>query len=78
MEKYLFTFEWTDDNKSANDYIRDWCKEHHIQFRYNGFFQLVADVYHQNNYTEFCCEHVSGDLYGVMIKCQPVDNNNNK
>ena len=68
MKKYLFTFEWADGNKSANDYIRDWCEENHISFRYNGYFQLVADVFHLNDYTKFVYEHISGDLYGVMIK----------
>lgn len=68
MEKYLFTFEWTDLNKSANDYIKEWCKEHHISFRYNGYFELEADVYRHNDYVKFEFEKISGETYGVMIK----------
>lgn len=68
MEKYLFTFNWNDGKMSVNDYIREWCEENHIKFRYNGYFELVADVYHHNDYTGFYHEHISGNLYGVMIK----------
>jgi hypothetical protein len=68
MNKYLFTFEWADGNKSANDYIREWCEENHISYRYNGYFELKADVYRHNDYSQFKYEKISGDLYGVMIK----------
>lgn len=68
MNTYLFTFEWADGNKSANDYIKEWCKEHHIAYRYNGYFELEADIYHHNDYSRFKYEKINGDLYGVMIK----------
>lgn len=68
MKKYLFTFEWSNGNKSANDYIIEWCKEHHISFRYNGYLNLEADVFHHNDYSGFKYEKISGDLYGVMLK----------
>lgn len=68
MKKYLFTFEWLDWNKSLNDYIIEWCKKHHRSFRYNGFFQLEADVFGTNDYTKFDFEKISGETYGVMIK----------
>jgi hypothetical protein len=65
---YLFTFEWTDTNKSANDYIREWCKEHNIRYRYNGFFQLEADVFRMNDYVQFEFFKIKDNLYGVEIK----------
>ena len=68
MKKYLFTFEWTDYNKSVNDYIIEWCKEHNIQFRYNGYFRLVADVFRVNDFKTFGFEKISGETYGVMIQ----------
>lgn len=67
-DTYLFTFEWEDGNKSANDYIRDWCDENHIRYRYNGYFELVADIYHLNDYSRFEYQKISGNLYGVKIK----------
>ena len=66
--KYLFTFEWTDGNKSACDYIIEHCQENHINYRYNGYFELEADYFRTNNYASFEYEKISGDLYGVMIK----------
>lgn len=65
---YLFTFEWTDYNKSVNDYIKEWCDENHIRYRYNGYFELEADVFHHNDYSKFEFERISGETYGVMIK----------
>lgn len=70
MKKYLFTFEWTDNNKSVNDYIKKWCKEKHIAWRYNGHFELEADVYRHNDYKRFEFEKISDNLYGVMLKCR--------
>lgn len=64
-KKYLFTFKWIDGNKSANDYIKEWCKKNNIQFRYNGYFELEADVYHHNKYLKFKYKKIDGDLYGV-------------
>ena len=68
LKKYLFTFEWTDYNKSVNDYIKEWCKVHHISYRYNGHLKLEADVYHHNDYKTFDFEKISDETYGVMIK----------
>lgn len=68
LTKYLFTFEWTDYNKSVNDYIIEWCEEHHIRFRYNGYFRLEADVFRVNDFKTFEFEKISGETYGVMIK----------
>lgn len=71
MNTYLFTFEWADGNKSANDYIREWCKENRIKYRDNGYFELEADVYRCNKYSQFEYKRINGDLYGVMIKQIP-------
>lgn len=68
MKKYLFTFEWADYNKSANDYIIEWCQENRKSFRYNGYFELEADVFGTNDYSRFEFEKISGETYGVMIK----------
>ena len=43
MEKYAFTIEWK--NGSINDNIVKFLKANNIDFHYNHFFQLVADVY---------------------------------
>lgn len=65
---YLFTFNWTEGNKSFNDYVVDWCQENHRRFRYNGYFDLVVDVFGTNNYSMLRCEKIGGDTYGVFIK----------
>lgn len=31
----LFTFQWTDENKSVNDYIRAWCRRHDVLYQYS-------------------------------------------
>lgn len=67
-KEYIFTFEWSDWNKSANDYIIEWCQENRRRFRYNEYFELVADVFCINDYSGFKYEKISGDLYGVMLK----------
>ena len=67
MKEYLFTFEWTDGNKSANDYIRQWCKENHINFGYDLFQRLVANVHKRNCYSRFEYKKISDNLYGVRI-----------
>jgi hypothetical protein len=68
MDKYIFTFEWNDYTKSFNDYVIDWCQENHIKWRYNGYFELEADVFRLNDYSQFEFEKICGDNYGVMIK----------
>lgn len=68
MEQYLFTFEWTSGNKSRNDYIIQWCKEQHISWRYDGYFNLEADVFRTNTYLKFELSHISDNLYGVSVK----------
>ena len=70
MKKYLFTFEWADGNKSANDYIIEWCQENRRRFRYNGYYELEADVFGTNDYSKFEYEKISGETYGVMLKCR--------
>ena len=70
MKKYLFTFEWVHGNRCVNDYIIEWLKQNNINFHYNHFFELVADIYGINQYLKFDYKKISGDLYGVFIKAE--------
>ena len=47
MEKYAFTIEWK--NGSFNDNIVKFLKANNIDFHYNHFFQLAADVAEMEN-----------------------------
>lgn len=31
---FLFSFQWTDENQSINDYVRRWCRRHDVEYRY--------------------------------------------
>ena len=30
---FLFSFQWTDENQSINDYVRRWCRRHDVENR---------------------------------------------
>lgn len=66
MEKYIFTIEWT--RGSINDNIVKFLKANNIDFYYNRFFQLVADVFKLDIYYKFDYEKISGNTYGIIIK----------
>ena len=66
MEKYAFTIEWT--KGSINDNIVKFLKANNIDFYYNHFFQLVADVFKLGIYYKFDYEKISGNTYGIIIK----------
>ena len=68
MKNYLFTFEWV--SGSMNDNIIKWLKQNNIDWHYNHFFELVADVYGISQYLKFDYEKISGELYGVFIKAE--------
>ena len=66
MGKYAFTIEWT--SGSINDNIVKFLKANNIDFHYNHFFQLVADVFKLGIYYKFDYEKISGNTYGIIIK----------
>lgn len=66
MEKYVFTFEWR--TGSVNDNIVKFLKANNIEFHYNCFFQLVADIYENGKYFTFDYEKINGDIFGIMLK----------
>ena len=66
MEKYVFKIEWT--SGSINDNIVKFLKANNIDFHYNHFFQLVADVFKLGIYYKFDYEKISGNTYGIIIK----------
>ena len=66
MEKYAFTIEWK--NGSISDNIVKFLKANNIDFHYNHFFQLVADVYSNGKYFTFDYEKINGDIFGIILK----------
>lgn len=66
MKKYAFTIEWI--NGSINDNIVKFLKANNIDFYYNRFFQLVADLYYIGKYYKFDYEKISGNTYGIIAK----------
>lgn len=64
MKKYSFVLEWK--TGSINDNIIKYLKENGINFYYNHFCDLVADLYGIGQYFKFKHEHISGDMYGIM------------
>ncbi|MBQ2396856.1 MAG: hypothetical protein II304_07490 [Bacteroidales bacterium] len=66
MKKYAFTIEW--QRGSINDNIIKFLKTHDINFHYNCFFQLVADMYGAGKYFTFDYEKINGDIYGIILK----------
>ena len=33
---FLFSFQWTDENKCINDYVFSWCRQHDVEYRYKA------------------------------------------
>ena len=66
MEKYAFTIEWKDG--SISDNIVKFLKANNIDFHYNHFFQLVADVCGNGKYFTFDYKKISGDIFGVILE----------
>ena len=66
MKKYAFTIEWK--NGSINDNIVKLLKAKNIDFHYNHFFQLVADVYGIGKYFTFDYEKINGNIFGIILE----------
>ena len=66
MKKYNFTVEW--EKGSINDNIIKFLKENNIDFYYNHYFQLVADLYGTGQYFKFDYEHIEGKTFGIIAK----------
>ena len=66
MKKYAFTIEWK--NGSINDNIVKFLKVNNIDFHYNHFFQLIANMYGDGKYFTFDYEKINGDIYGIILK----------
>lgn len=64
MKKYNFTIEWT--SGSINDNIIKYLKENNIEYYYNQYFQLVADLYGIGKYFKFDYEKINGNTYGII------------
>ena len=64
MGKYAFTIEW--ENGSINNNIVKFLKAKNIDFHYNHFFQLVADVYGIGKYFTFDYEKINGNIFGII------------
>lgn len=64
--KYAFTIEW--ENGCVNDNIIKYLRKNKIDYYYNMYFQLVADIYNNGNYYTFDYEKINGNLYGIVLK----------
>lgn len=64
MTKYNFTVEWK--KGSINDNIIKWLREHNIDFYYNQYNQLVADLYGIGQCFTFDYKHIKGRTYGII------------
>ena len=64
--KYAFTVVW--EKGRFNDNIVKFLKANNIDFHYNHFFQLVADVCGNGKYSTFDYKKISGDIFGVILK----------
>ena len=64
MDKYSFTVEWK--NGSINSCIIKYLKENNIDFHYNKYQQLVADLYGIGKYFKFNYERINGNTYGII------------
>lgn len=63
-KKYSFIIKW--ENGSINDNIIKYLKENSIDWHYNRFFTLVADLYGIGQYSRFDYEHIKGNTYGII------------
>lgn len=63
-KKYNFTVEW--ESESINDNIIKWLKSNNINWHYNRFFTLVADLYGIGQYFKFDYKHINGNTYGII------------
>ena len=63
MKTYNFTVEW--EVGSINDNIIRYLKENSINYHYNHFSTLVADIYKIGQYFKFDYEHINGNTYGI-------------
>lgn len=64
--KYAFVIEWK--NGSINDNIVKYLRKNKIDYHYNHYFQLIADIYNNGNYYTFDYEKINGDLFGIILK----------
>jgi|GEM_PF-7047816 len=65
--KYFLTFEWLDKNTSANDNIIKVLKQNNINWHYDKYFNLVADVLGINDYVKLDYKKLDGNLYGICV-----------
>ena len=74
IEHYFFnecqntglTFEWL--KGSANDNIIKVFKENNIDYYYNEFFSLVADINKDSNYVRVDYKHIENRLFEIIVK----------
>ena len=64
--KYAFVIEWK--NGSINDNIVKYLRKNKIDYHYNYYFQLIADIHNNGNYYTFDYEKINGDLFGIILK----------
>lgn len=70
-KKYNFIVKW--ENGSINDNIIKYLKENNIDFHYNKYFVLVADLYGIGKYFKFDYEQINDYNYGIIaIKTENI------
>ena len=63
MKKYIFTIEWL--KGSINDNLTKFFKQNNIDYFYNHFDKLVADLYGIGQLFTFDYEKIKNNLYGI-------------
>lgn len=61
----FLTFNWINDNSSANDNMKNIFKENNIKYFYQ-LGTLYADIEKNGRYKKIDCYHVEGDLFEII------------
>lgn len=62
MKQYAFIVEW--NSGTINGKIIEHLKRNHIEWHYNHFMQLVANLH--GKYYKFDYEHINANTYGII------------
>ena len=64
MKQFAFIVEW--ENGTINGKIIEYLKRNHIEWHYNHFMQLVANLNGNGKYYKFEHEHIRKNTYGII------------
>lgn len=64
MKQYAFIVEW--NNGTINEKIIEHLKQNHIEWHYNHFMRLVANLHKNGKYYKFEYEHIEKNKYGIL------------